>query len=232
MKLTGRRILVVGGSRGIGAAVARGARDAGAEVVVASRTRGNWDGEWWEWDVTREDGVQEVEGNLDGVVYCPGSVVLKPFGSLRGEVWRQEWELNVMGAVRVLQRCERALFRGEGVGSVVLVSSVAAGVGMRYHACVGTVKGAVEGLGRSLAAEWAPRVRVNVVAPSLTNTMLAGRLLETEEKRKAVAERHPLTGYNEAEDVAGMILFLLGDGARRVTGEVWRVDGGVGAVRV
>jgi NAD(P)-dependent dehydrogenase (short-subunit alcohol dehydrogenase family) len=212
--------------------VARGVRDGGGDVVVASRTRGGWDGEWWGWDVVRGDGVEEVEGRLDGVVYCPGSVVLKPFGGLSLDGVRGELELNVVGAVRVLQRCEKALWRGDGVGSVVLMSSVAASVGMRYHACVGMAKGAVEGLVRSLAAEWAPKVRVNGVAPTLTDTGLARRLLEGEERRKAVAERHPLRCFNEAGDVAGVVLFLLGDGARRVTGEVWRVDCGVGSVRV
>lgn len=226
-----KRYLIVGGSRGIGLEVARGVREAGGKVIVASRAREAWDGEWWMWDVVKGEGLAEVEGVLDGVVYCPGSVVLKPFGSLSLEGIRNELELNAIGAVRVLQRCERALWRSDGIGAVVLLSSVAVGVGMRYHVCVGIAKGAVEGLVKNLAAEWAPKVRVNAVAPTLTNTSLAGRLLESEEKRMAVAERHPMKAYNEPSDVAGVVLFLLGDGARRVTGEVWRVDAGVASIK-
>jgi NAD(P)-dependent dehydrogenase (short-subunit alcohol dehydrogenase family) len=132
--------------------------------------------------------------------------------------------------VRVLQASEKALKAAPG-SAVVLFSTVAVQTGMPFHASVAMAKGAVEGLTRSLAAEWAPSVRVNALAPSLTDTPLAARLLGSDERRQAGADRHPLKSLGRPEDLASTALFLLSDEARWITGQVWGVDGGMGALR-
>lgn len=166
---------------------------------------------------------------LDGLVYCPGSINLKSFRSLKAPAFREAFELNVVGAVRCLQAAERALKKSERA-AVVFFSTVAVQRGMPFHAGVAAAKGAVEGLTRSLAAEYAPAIRVNAIAPSLTDTPLAGKLLATDEKREASAARHPLKRVAAAEEIAAMAAFLLSDKAAFVTGQVIGMDGGLSAV--
>ena len=142
-----------------------------------------------------------------------------------------DWQTNVMGAVRVLQACQNRLKKARRGASVVLFSTVAVTTGMPFHASIAAAKGAVEGLARSLAAEWAPRIRVNVIAPSLTDTGLAADLLDGEAKREAAAQRHPLKRIGTPAEVADLAVFLLGDAAGWMTGQVIGVDGGVSALR-
>ncbi|WP_242513241.1 SDR family NAD(P)-dependent oxidoreductase [Halochromatium salexigens] len=167
---------------------------------------------------------------LDGVVYCPGSIRLKPFGRLREQEFRDDLELNLMGAVRTLQATMEVLKRGDQ-GSVVLFSTVAVGTGMPFHASVAAAKGAVEGLTRSLAAEFAPDIRVNAIAPTITDTPLASRLLNTEEKRQSAAERHPLKQIGSASELAETARWLLTD-AQMVTGQVIAIDAGLSSLRM
>jgi NAD(P)-dependent dehydrogenase (short-subunit alcohol dehydrogenase family) len=172
----------------------------------------------------------ELPSALDGVLYAPGSINLKPFRGLKISDFQGDFELSALGAVRVLQASEKSLKAAPG-SSVVLFSTVAVQTGMPFHASVAMAKGAVEGLTRSLAAEWAPSVRVNALAPSLTDTPLAARLLGSDERRQAGADRHPLKSLGRPEDLASTALFLLSDEARWITGQVWGVDGGMGALR-
>jgi NAD(P)-dependent dehydrogenase (short-subunit alcohol dehydrogenase family) len=175
-------------------------------------------------------GFPELPSALDGVLYAPGSINLKPFRGLKISDFQGDFELSALGAVRVLQASEKSLKAAPG-SSVVLFSTVAVQTGMPFHASVAMAKGAVEGLTRSLAAEWAPSVRVNALAPSLTDTPLAARLLGSDERRQAGADRHPLKSLGRPEDLASTALFLLSDEARWITGQVWGVDGGMGALR-
>ncbi len=183
------------------------------------------------WDA-REDSFPTdlLPETLDGSVYCPGSIRLKPFARLSDGDFRDDIEINPMGAVRAIQGSLSRLLRA-GQASVVLFSTVAAGTGMPFHASVASAKGAVEGLARALAAELAPRVRVNAVAPTVTDTPLAERLLSSEEKRKAAAERHPLKVVATAVEVARSVVWLLDD-APLITGQVIACDGGLSSLRL
>jgi NAD(P)-dependent dehydrogenase (short-subunit alcohol dehydrogenase family) len=227
--------LIVGASSGIGSALLASLSAHGHQVTHLSRhpekapaaegVRG------FHWDAM-EDAfpVDAIPERLDGVVYCPGSIRLKPFVRLREQDFREDLELNLMGAVRTLQACTEALMRSERA-AVVLFSTVAVGTGMPFHASVAAAKGAVEGLTRSLAAEWAPKVRVNAVAPTITDTPLSARLLNNDDKRAAASARHPLKRIGTAEDLAETARWLLTD-ASMITGQVLHIDAGLSALRM
>lgn len=172
--------------------------------------------------------LPKMDQSLDGLVYFPGSINLKPFRSLKLEDFQHDLNVHFLGAVNVLKTYFNQLNEG---ASVVMISSVAATTGMPFHASVASVKAALEGLGRSLAAEWAPKVRVNVVAPSLTLTPMADKLTNTPEKIEAAGQRHPLKRIGSPEDLAHSIVFLLSPTSSWMTGQVISVDGGMGTLK-
>lgn len=222
-------ILVVGAARGIGAAVARKLRSSGNHVLGTSRTP---DGNQTTlaFDAADPSPALALPERLDGVVYCPGTVNLKPFHRLTREEIQHDLEVNTLGAVRLLQLALPALKKSDRA-SVVLFSTVAVGTGMPMHASIALAKGAIEGLARSLAAEWAPRIRVNVIAPSLTNTPLVAPLVATPEKIEASSARHPLKRIGNAEETAAWVEHLLGSSAGFMTGQVIHLDGGMSSLR-
>lgn len=225
--------LIAGGSKGIGLALVQLLREQGHRVIVLSRTRGELAADITHYavDFSHSDIVLPTIGEpINGIVYLPGSISLKPFKSYGNKDFIADFQLNVLGAVQTirqylpnLQQCDAA--------SIVLASTVAVQTGMAYHTLVGTVKGAVEGLAKSLAAELAAKIRVNVVAPSLTDTALAARLLNSDDKRKSAAERHPLKKIGQPVDIAQAIAFLLGGQSSWITGQVLHIDGGMSAIR-
>jgi NAD(P)-dependent dehydrogenase (short-subunit alcohol dehydrogenase family) len=168
---------------------------------------------------------------LDGVVYCPGSINLKPFARIKPEDFTNDFNLQVGGMIKVLQAVYPALKKSEAA-SVVVFSTVAVQMGLPFHTQVSASKGAIEGLTKALSAEWAPSVRVNCIAPSLTDTPLAAQLLNTEEKKAANALRHPLKKIGTATDIANMAAFLLSEKASWITGQVMHVDGGMSTIKV
>jgi 3-oxoacyl-[acyl-carrier protein] reductase len=229
----GKNILVVGASSGIGYQVATQLLTLGATVYSLSRNTPNLSGvQHITADVTTLQGdIAGLPDVLHGVVYCVGSINLKPFARLTKEDFLKDYELNVLGAVNVLQGSLKALKKSTEGASVVLFSTVAVGMGMGFHASIAAAKGAVEGLVRSLAAEFAPHIRVNAIAPSLTNTPLAKNLLSTPEKIEAAAKRHPLNKIGTPEELAANAVFLLSDATKWITGQILHIDGGMSAVK-
>ena len=169
---------------------------------------------------------------IDGLVYAPGSINLKPFNRLSIEDFENDFEVNVLGAVKTIQKLLPNLQKSESA-SVVLFSSVAAKLGMPFHASISASKSAVEGLTKSLAAEFsAQKIRINAIAPSLTDTNLASQLLSTPEKREACAKRHPLQRIGNAEEIAKMTEFLLSSDSSWITGQIIGIDGGMGNTKL
>lgn len=169
-----------------------------------------------------------IDVPLDGIIYCPGTINLKPFRALKNEDYFTELNINVMGAIKTIRNYLPQLQKGQNP-SIVLFSTVAVQTGMAFHASIAAAKGAIEGLTRSLAAEFAPTIRVNAVAPSLTHTPLAEKLLNSEAKVTAAAERHPLKKVGSTEDIVNAVVYLLD--ATWVTGQILHVDGGIGAIK-
>jgi NAD(P)-dependent dehydrogenase (short-subunit alcohol dehydrogenase family) len=168
---------------------------------------------------------------LAGVVYCPGSIQLRPFERIKPQDFINDYNLQVIGAIKVLQQTASKLKHSEHA-SVVLFSTVAVQTGLPFHAQVSASKGAIEGLTKALAAEYAPKIRVNCIAPSLTDTPLAASLLNTDQKKEANALRHPLKRVGSAEDIANLAEFLLSQKSSWITGQIMHVDGGISSLKV
>lgn len=231
---TGKNILVVGASSGIGYQLALQLIEQGANVISLSRKAPkNLTIQHITADVTQLQGeIAGLPDELHGLVYCPGSITLKPFARLTKDDFLKEFEINVLGAVSVIQGSLKSLKKSPDGASIVLFSTVAVSMGMGFHASIAAAKGAVEGLVKSLAAEFAPnRIKVNAIAPSLTDTPLAQNLLSTPEKREASAKRHPLNRVGSAAELAASALFLLSDNAAWMTGQILHIDGGMSSVK-
>ncbi|WP_373510225.1 SDR family NAD(P)-dependent oxidoreductase, partial [Thiocapsa sp.] len=199
--------VIVGGTSGLGAALVNLLLERDRQVIQLSRhpekASDHPSVTTHRWDATTDPfPADALPGQIDGLVYCPGTIRLRPFERIVEKEWMEDLEINLLGAVRALQGAMRLLKAAESA-SIVLFSTVAVGTGLPFHASIASAKGAVEGLTRALAAELAPRIRVNAVAPTLTATPLADRLLGTEAKQLAAAERHPLRTIGHPEDVAG-----------------------------
>jgi len=167
---------------------------------------------------------------LDGFVYCPGSINLRPFERIKPADFESDYKLQVTGAIKLLQMVLPRLKKSANA-SIVLFSSVAVLNGLPYHTQVAASKGAIEGLTRALAAEYAPNIRVNCIAPSLTDTPLAASLLNTDQKKEANALRHPLKRIGTTGDIANAASFLLSEKASWITGQIFHVDGGMSSIK-
>ena len=222
--------LIIGSSSGIGAALSEALAKAGHQVIGISRNNKNNLPQHFCFDVTSDEVLPPINQVIDGLVYCPGSIVLKPFRALKEPDFLQDFKLNVVSAVKIIQAYLPNLQQSE-TPSIVLFSTVAVQTGMPFHASVAASKGAIEGLTRSLAAEFAPKIRVNCIAPSLTDTPLAARLLDSETKITSAKERHPLKKIASADEIAKMALFLLSESAGFMTGQIIKMDGGISSIK-
>ncbi|MFN3191916.1 MAG: SDR family NAD(P)-dependent oxidoreductase [Aureliella sp.] len=232
-----KNIVVVGGTRGIGRDIVRRRIEAGDSVTVLSRSDAGLEElaaglvQHISCDVTTDD-VDSItlSDRVDGLVYCPGSINLRSFTSLKPQQFRDDFELNVLGAVRCIQAASKAL-KASSAASIVLFSTVAVQQGMFAHASIAAAKGAIEGLTRTLAAELAPSVRVNCLAPALTETSLTERFFSTPDKAAALAEKYPMGRTGKPSDLGAMASFLLSDESSWMTGQVIGVDGGMSSLR-
>ena len=168
---------------------------------------------------------------LDGLVYCPGSINLRPFERIKPADFVADFNLQVLGAIKIIQAAMPRLKKAENA-SIVLFSTVAVQTGFPFHTQVSSSKGAIEGLTRALAAEFAPKIRVNCIAPSLTDTPLASSMLNTDQKREANALRHPLKKTGTPENIADMAEFLLSEKGSWISGQIFHVDGGMSSLKV
>lgn len=228
-----KNILLIGGSTGIGLEIANQLVNEN-NVIVASRNKGelNDDIKHLEFDVLK-DNIEDLDlpEEIHGLVYCPGSINLKPFKMLKHKDFEEEMNLNFLSLVKVVQEVLPKLKKAENA-SLVFFSTVAVKVGMPFHTSVAAAKGAIEGFAKSLAAEYAPSLRVNVIAPSLTDTPLAEKLLSNDSKKEKMSERHPLKRVGNAKDIANAATFLLSDENSWITGQIIGVDGGLSTLNI
>ncbi len=224
-------IIVVGGSKGIGNAIVTSLLSS-YKVVNISRTPPEQTHEnltHYGCDVINDE-LPDLE-SVDGLVYCPGSINLKPIKRLSLDDFKADFEINVLGAVKTIQKYLPALKNGNKP-SIVLFSTVAAKLGMPFHASVAASKSAVEGLTKSLGAEFAPTIRVNAIAPTVTDTDLASKLLRNERMIENMNERHPLKKYLQPQEVADMAEFLLSEKAASISGQVFQMDCGIVSFKI
>ena len=229
-----KNYLIIGGSSGIGKAIREKLISTGNKVYATYFQNDTFATEenYFSLDVRNEEpDLSFLPEILDGFVYCPGAIDLKPFNRIKEANIIEDLNLQVMGAVRILQSILPKL-KASGQGSVVLFSTVAVQTGFPFHAQVAISKGAIEGLTRSLAAEFAPTIRFNAIAPSLTNTPLAEKLLSSPEKIEANGQRHPMKRIGAPEDIAEVTCFLLSEKSSWITGQILHVDGGMSSLKI
>jgi 3-oxoacyl-[acyl-carrier protein] reductase len=227
-----KNILLIGGSYGIGLEMAKKlSKD--NQVFVASRSNeelSNLDVTHIPFDVLNDDiSEKAIPEQLDGFAYCPGSINLKPFKTMGIDTIQNDMEINFIALAKTVKSIINRMNEGS---SMVFFSTVAVGTGMHFHTSVSAAKGAIEGFARALAAEYAPKVRVNVIAPSLVDTPLSERLLSNDKKKEMMSERHPMKRVGNTTDIANMATFLLDSNNSWITGQVIRVDGGMSSLNV
>lgn len=227
----GNAFLLIGAGSRIAKLVTQKILDQGDKPITAGRPVGDTqvDIEINVADTSRD--LPKIERPLSGLVYFPGTINLKPFKSLTDDDYLHDWEINFFGAVRSIRDYLPNLSQSK-TGSIVLISTVAVQQGMAYHSSIAAAKGAVEGLTRALSAELSPKIRVNAVAPSLTDTPLANHLLNNQKKIDHASQRHPLQRVGKPNDIAEAIFFLLSEKSSWITGQVIHVDGGLSSIKL
>lgn len=220
------KIVIIGGSKGIGSAIllqqlennfiyniSRSAPDISHPNLIHFSV-----------DVLR-DALPEIEA-IDSLIYCPGSINLKPMLNLSIDDFRQDFEINVIGAVKVIQHYLPVLKKGKN-SSIILFSTVAAKLGMPFHTSIAVAKSGVEGLVKSLGAELASVVRINAIAPTITETSLSASILRNERMKENMIERHPMKNYLKPQEVAQMADYLISDKAGSISGQIFPMDYGL-----
>jgi NAD(P)-dependent dehydrogenase (short-subunit alcohol dehydrogenase family) len=233
-----KNYLIIGGTSGIDKKIVESLSASGNRIYVASRSGEPSDSminvSHFQLDVTKEGNfpTDVLPESLQGLVYCPGTIRLQPFKRLTTDDFANDFNINLLGAVRSIKTYLPFVQKSPIGGTIILFSTVAVKIGMAYHTSISSAKGAIEGFARSLAAEFAPNIRVNVIAPSLTDTSLSHQLLSTEQKRDNSAQRHPLKRIGRPEEIAQLATFLLSENGSWITGQTIRVDGGISSVKM
>lgn len=226
-----KNILIIGGSYGIGFFIAQSLQK-DFNIYIASRTKGGLDDlniTYIQFDAAKDNlNLSLLPEQIHGFAYMPGSIDLKPFKRMDLETFKSDMEINFFYMVKVVKDI---MPRMADNSSMIFFSSVAAGSGMPFHTSIAASKGAIEGFARSMAAEYAPKIRINVIAPSLVDTPLASKLLNNDKKQENMANRHPLKRIGNAQDIGNTALFLLSDKSSWITGQVIAVDGGISTLK-
>ena len=226
-----KNIVIIGGSKGIGSAILLQQLESN---IVYNISRN-------EPEITHpnlrhfsinvlQDALPDIE-NVDTLIYCPGSINLKPIGSLSIDDFRNDFEINVIGAVKAIQKYLPALRKGTNP-SIVLFSTVAVKLGMPFHASIATAKAGIEGLVKSLGAELASVIRINAIAPTITETTLAAGILRNDRMKENMVVRHPMKGYLKPEEVANMANFLISENAKSISGQIFEMDYGIVSFKI
>ncbi len=228
--------LIIGASSGIGKALALQLAENGHQVFgTFNKTEIDSEHEsitYSHLDVLEDNfSLDFLPETLNGVIYCPGTINLRPFERIKPADFTNDYNLQVVGAIKTIQAVASKLKNSENA-SITLFSTVAVQMGLPFHSQVAASKGAIEGLTKALAAEYAPKIRVNCIAPSLTDTPLAHSFLNSDQKKEANAQRHPLKRIGSPEDIANMVEFLLSPKASWITGQIMHVDGGMSSLKV
>jgi NAD(P)-dependent dehydrogenase (short-subunit alcohol dehydrogenase family) len=226
-----KNILIIGGSKGIGNAVLQQQLERN-NVFNISRTEPNFTHSnltHFSLDVLQDE-LPDLE-NIDTLIYCPGSINLKPISGLSIDDFRNDFEINVIGAVKVIQKYLPVLKKGNQP-SIVLFSTVAAKLGMPFHASIATAKAGIEGLVKSLGAELAPTIRVNAIAPTITETSLSASILRNDRMKENMIERHPMKSYLKPDEVANMVDFLISEKANSISGQIFEMDYGLVSFKI
>ncbi len=226
-----KNIVIIGGSKGIGSAILLQQLE-NNRVYNISRNTPNLSHPnliHHSLDILK-DTLPDIE-NIDTLIYCPGSINLKPIGSLSIDDFRNDFEINVIGAVKAIQKYLPVLKKGINP-SIILFSTVATKLGMPFHASIASAKAGVEGLVKSLGAELASVVRINAIAPTITDTTLAAGILRNDRMRENMVDRHPMKGYLKPEEVASMANYLISDHARSISGQVFEMDYGIVSFKI
>ena len=226
-----KNIVIIGGSKGIGNAILRQQVENNSVFNISRNAPDMTHANLTHFSLNvLQDALPEIE-NIDTLIYCPGSINLKPIGSLSVEDFRTDFEINVIGAVKAIQKYLPALKKGIDP-SIVLFSTVAVKLGMPYHASIATAKAGVEGLVKSLGAELASVIRINAIAPTITETTLAAGILRNDRMKENMVERHPMKGYLKPEEVASMAHFLISENAKSISGQIFEMDYGIVSFKI
>ena len=226
-----RKIIIIGGSKGIGNAIVNTLVD-DHQIVNISRTKPDKNHSnltHFSLDILADE-LPDID-EADSLIYCPGSINLKPIARLKLDEFRDDFEINVIGAVKAIQKYLPILKEGKSP-SILLFSTVASKLGMPFHASVAAAKSAVEGLTKSLGAELAPTIRVNAIAPTVTDTDLASKLLRNDRMIENITERHPLKKYLHPKEVADMASFLISEKANSISGQIFELDCGIVSFKI
>ena len=227
-----KNILLIGGSTGIGYELSQKLKKDN-NLFISTRDQGKFNDpniKTHELDLDKEFETDWLPDQLDGFVYLPGTINLRPFKGLKPSVFLDDFNINVMGCVKILQKVLTKIQAAENP-SIVMFSTVAVKIGMPFHSSVSSSKGAIEGLTRSLAAEFAPKIRVNSIAPSILDTPLAEKFLNSDTKLENSRNRHPLKEIGSPKDISEIVKFLLEDNSKWMTGQIIPFDGGMSSVK-
>ena len=227
-----KNILLIGGSTGIGYELSQKLKEDN-NIFISTRNQDKFNHpniKTNELDLDKEFETDWLPENLDGFIYLPGTINLRPFKGLKPSVFIEDFNINVMGCIKILQKVLPKIQAAENP-SIVMFSTVAVKIGMPFHSSVSSSKGAIEGLTRSLAAEFAPKIRVNAIAPSILDTPLAEKFLNSETKLENLRNRHPMKEIGSPEDISEVVKFLLEDNSNWMTGQIIPFDGGMSSVK-